>query len=201
MGPHNRYIRRPWGTGANHRPRGTVADLSITHPLDASGTHPDGTTKVGRWWDINRHPEGLNVHSRWGAKKSKHSNYFHHGFFMVPLVASTFGHLHPDFLRFLWNFAQVDRNHPALFDLYRTGEVRHGYCGTDDEATKIQKAIFLKLKARVTSLVARSAASRMLGYTCELEIKHYHRTFPSTHAHYDSYSLLVPSSTLPGGSS
>jgi hypothetical protein len=67
------------------------------------------------------------VHSRWGAKKSKHSNYFHHGFFMVPLVASTFGHLHPDFLRFLWNFAQVDRNHPALFDLYRTGEVCHGY--------------------------------------------------------------------------
>ena len=67
---------------------------------------------------------------------------------MVPLVASTLGHLHPDFLRFLWNFSQVD--------LYRTGEVRHGYCGTDDEATKIQKAIFLKLKARVTSLVARS---------------------------------------------
>jgi hypothetical protein len=87
---------------------------------------------------------------------------------MVPLVASTFGHLHSDFLRFLWNFALVDRNHPALFDLYRTGEVRNGYCGTDDEATKIQKAIFLKLKARVTSLVARSAASRMLGYTCEL---------------------------------
>ena len=194
------YIRKPWGTGANLRPRGTVADLSITHPLDASGTHPDGTTKVGRWWDINRHPEGVNVHSRWGAKKSKHSNYFHHGFFMVPLVASTFGHLHPDFLRFLWNFSQVDHNHPALFDLYRTGEVRHGYCGTDDEATKIQKAIFLKLKARVTSLVARSAASRMLGYTCELEIKHYYRTFPSTHAHYNSYSLLVPSSSLSGGS-
>src|SRR6056300_552972 len=84
--------------------------------------------------------------------------------------------------------------------IYRTGEVRHGYCGTDDEATKLQKAIFLKLKARVTSLVARSAASRMLGYTCELEIKHYHRTFPSTHAHYNSYSLLVPSSTLSGGS-
>jgi hypothetical protein len=65
-------------------------------------------------------------------------------------------------VRFLWNFALVDRSHQALFDIYRTGEVRHGYCGTDDEATKIQKAIFLKLKARVTSLVARSAASRML---------------------------------------
>ena len=47
----------------------------------------------------------------------------------------------------------------------RTGEVRPGYCGTDDEATKLQKAIFLELKAGVTSLVARSAASRMLGFT------------------------------------
>ena len=45
----------------------------------------------------------------------------------------------------------------------------------------------VKLKARVTSVVARSAASRMLGCTCELEIKHYHRTFPSTHAHYNPY--------------
>ena len=62
-------------------------------------------------------------------KKSKHPNYFHHGgFFMMPLVASTFGHcLHPHFCCFLWNFALrlVDHNNPALFDLYRTGEVRH----------------------------------------------------------------------------
>jgi len=84
----------------------------------------------------------VNVRSRWRAKKANTENYFHDGFFMLPLAASTFGHLHPDFLRLLSNFAQVDRNHPALFDLYQTGEVRHGYCGTDDEATKIQKAIF-----------------------------------------------------------
>ena len=36
-----------------------------------TGSHPDGTTKVGRWWDTNRHPEGVNVHSRWG--------HFRHG--------------------------------------------------------------------------------------------------------------------------
>jgi hypothetical protein len=35
---------------------GTVGDLSIKHPLNVSGTHQDGTTKVGRWWDTNRHP-------------------------------------------------------------------------------------------------------------------------------------------------
>ena len=45
---------------------------------------------------------------------------------------------------------------------------------------KSKKAILLfKLKAGITSLVARSAASRMLGYTCELEIEHHYRTFPS----------------------
>ena len=94
----------------------TFRETFGTHPLNASGTHPDGITKVGRWWDTNRHPEGLNVRPRWGAKKSKHSNYFHHGFFMVPLVASNFGHLHPDFLRFLWNFALVD--HTAYFSTH-----------------------------------------------------------------------------------
>ena len=195
------YIAKPWGTGANHRPRGTVADLSITHPLPASGVHPDGVTKVGRWWYNTARPEGLPVHIRWLDKKGKHAQYFHHGFLMVPLIASTFGHLHPDFLRFLWHFSRVDiDNNPAIFDLYTTGEVRHGYDATDDEATRIQKAIFLKLKARITSLVARSAASRMLGYTCELEIKHFHRSLPSTNARYDPYSLLAPSSAPPGGS-
>jgi len=97
-------------------------------------------------------------------------------------------------------FKQPITNHqsPALLGLYRTGEDRHGYCGADGEATNIQNAIFLKLEADDTSLVARSAASRMLDYTCELEIKLYDRTFPSRHAHENSYSLLVPSSTLPG---
>jgi hypothetical protein len=43
------------------------------------------------------HPEDLNVHVRWVGKINKHPNYFHHGSFMVPLVASTFGHLLPGF--------------------------------------------------------------------------------------------------------
>ena len=37
------------------------------------------------------------MHFRWRGKKGKHSNHFHHGFFVVPLVVSTFGHLRPDF--------------------------------------------------------------------------------------------------------
>jgi len=90
---------------------------------------------------------------------------------------------HPEFLRVLWNFSHADRDYPAIFDPYRTGEVRHGYCGTDDEATEIQKAIFLSCPA----------AFRMLGYTWELEIKHHHRSLPSTHAHYNSYSFASSS--------
>jgi len=34
--------------------------------------------------------------------------------------------------------------------IYWTGQVRHGYRGTYDEASKLQKAIFLKPKAGVT---------------------------------------------------
>ena len=61
----------------------------------------------------------------------------------------------------------------------------------NDGQPKSKKAIFLRLMARVTSLVARSVASRMLGYTCELEIRHNHRTFtfPPTHAHYNGSSI------------
>jgi len=67
---------------------------------------------------------------------------------MVPFcpILFKFVHLQPEnvatrLLRFPWNFAHVDRNLPAFFDLCRTGEVRHGHCGTDDEATKLHKAI------------------------------------------------------------
>jgi hypothetical protein len=43
---HVMNIRKPWDTGANLRPRGTrstVGDLSITHPLNASGARPETT--------------------------------------------------------------------------------------------------------------------------------------------------------------
>jgi hypothetical protein len=43
------------------------------------------------------HPEDLNVLVRWIGERNKHPNYFHHDFFMVPLVASTFGHFLPGF--------------------------------------------------------------------------------------------------------
>jgi len=85
---------RPWDTRANLRPRGTVGDLSIfisiTHPLSASGVHPDGTTKVASPVGYQSTSGGPACARTMDAKKRlKHSNYFHHGFFMVPLIAST----------------------------------------------------------------------------------------------------------------
>jgi hypothetical protein len=88
---------------------------------------------------------------------------------------------HSDLLRVRCNFSHVDRDHPAIFDPYRTGEVRHGYCGTDDEAAKIQKAIFLSWPA----------AFRMLGYTCELEIKHHHRSPAVSALHTRTLQFLL----------
>jgi len=75
--------------------------------------------------------------------------------------------------------------------IYRTGEVRHGYWARTTRQLKskrhlsyvksvskvsqsVSQSVSSKLKARVTSLVARSAASRMLGYTCELALPHTH---------------------------
>jgi len=69
------------------------------------------------------------------------------GFIFVPLIASTVGQLHPDFLRFLWHYSRVPSDHPLLYELYTTGEVRFGYSQGDDLLRTIQKALFFRLEA------------------------------------------------------
>jgi hypothetical protein len=51
----------------------------------------------------------------------------------------------------------------------------------------IQKALFFRLKARITSLVARTTASRILGYSCLVEKKPRFHPFPSQHDEYNPY--------------
>ena len=111
------------------------------------------------------------------------------------------GHLHPDSLRFfgtLHTSIAITKPSSIYIGLVRSAMAT---VARTMSQLKSKRPSFLNSRLEFTSLVARSAASQMLGYTCELEIKHYHRTFPSTHAHYNSYrySLLVPSSTLPKG--
>jgi hypothetical protein len=106
------------------------------------------------------------------------------------------GQLHPDFLRFLWHYSRVPSDHPLLYELYTTGEVRFGYSQGDDLLRTIQKALFFRLKARITSLVARTTAARILGYSCLVEKKVRFRPFPSQHHEYNPYFLLAPPSHI-----
>jgi len=79
-----------------------------------------------------------------------------------------------------------------------SGEVRFGYSQGDDLLRTIQKALFFRLKARITSLVARTTAARILGYrySCLVEKKVRFRPFPSQHHEYNPYFLLAPPSHL-----
>jgi len=95
---------------------------------------------------------------------------------------------------------QVRTNEQTYRETYR--EVRHGYCGTDDEAAKIQKAVFLKLNARVTSLEAKRMYHRTaLPFQHHIYANHivqrmYHRHCTAIH---DFGRLIYPRTrrTLP----
>jgi len=184
------FIEREFHSSSGlHFQRGVVADLSLTCDFPGKGTH------AGHWpcWLPLRDSD--NVRLRFRAKYGKHSpHYTTKGFFFVPLIASTVGQLHPDFLRFLWHYSRVPSDHPLLYELYTTGEVRFGYSQGDDLLRTIQKALFFRLKARITSLVARTTAARILGYSCLVEKKVRFRPFPSQHHEYNPYFLLAPPS-------
>jgi len=59
----------------------------------------------------------------------------------------------------------------------------------DDLARTTQKAIFFRLKGRITYLMARTTASRVLGYSCAVEAKHCFHPFPSQR--HDYYSVII----------
>ena len=182
------FIEREYHSPSGlHFQRGVVADLSLT--CDFAGTGP----QAGHWPCRLPHRDSDNVRNRFRAKYTKHSPpYTTKGFFFVPLIASTVGQLHPDFLRFLWHYSRVPTDHPLLYELYTTGEVRFGYSQGDDLIRTIQKALFFRLKARITSLVARTTAARILGYSCLVEKKVRFRPFPSQHHEFNPYFLLAP---------
>ena len=186
------FIEREYHSSSGlHFQRGVVADLSLTCDFPGKGTY------AGYWPCWLPHRDSDNVRNRFRAKYCKHSPpYTTKGFFFVPLIASTVGQLHPDFLRFLWHYSRVPSDHPLLYELYTTGEVRFGYSQGDDLLRTIQKALFFRLKARITSLVARTTAARILGYSCLVEKKVRFRPFPSQHHEYNPYFLLAPPSHI-----
>ena len=74
------------------------------------------------------------------------------GITFIPLVASTFGVLHDDFLRFLWILSEPDRD----YDL-AVGEVRDA-----GPSTPLRNLLFTKLRARASVAAAYAAAMRLL---------------------------------------
>jgi hypothetical protein len=172
-----------------------VLVIYLSFTSDFAGQGP----LVGAWTGHPPERDSDNVRARYRAKYCKHSPpCTTKGFFFVPLIASTVGQLHPDFLRFLWHYSRVPLDHPLLYELYTTGEVPVGYSQGDDLSRTIQKALLFRLpvpvnlKARITSLVARTTASRILGYSCLVEKKPRFHPFPSQHHEYNPYFLLAP---------
>ena len=123
-----------------------VADVTVCHPV--LGSPQDGSeASVGTW-------QSGAMQARFSAKWGKHNAaYDRRGFLFVPLVASTFGVLHADFVRFLWAITHVYRD-PSL----AVGEVREA-----GAATPMRHLLFLKLHARMSVAAARAAAMRLDG--------------------------------------
>ncbi len=77
-----------------------IGDLSICHPVSG---RPSGVTPLGTWM-------GTTMQSRFSAKSKKHrAAYEAQLLHFVPLIVSTFGVLHEDFLRLLWILTSESR--------------------------------------------------------------------------------------------
>ena len=125
--------------------RSVVADVTIVHPVMGNPTSA-GAAPVGTW-----QPRVLAA--RASAKLSKHKSFYSSiGLSFVPLVASTFGVLHEDFLRFLWLLSEPDSDHDLA-----VGEIREA-----GPSTPLRQLLFAKLRARASVAAAYAAAMRLL---------------------------------------
>jgi hypothetical protein len=123
-----------------------IGDLSICHPVSG---RPSGVTPLGTWM-------GTTMQSRFSAKSKKHrAAYEAQLLHFVPLIVSTFGVLHEDFLRLLWILTSESRGSGLA-----VGEVREAGPGAGH-----RQMLFAKMRARVAVLVAKSAAMRFAGYS------------------------------------
>jgi hypothetical protein len=87
------------------------------------------------------------------AKTSKHHSFYAAlGCQFVPLVASTFGVLHEDFVRFLWLISRPNSDHNLA-----VGEIREA-----GPSSSLHHLLFAKLRARMSVAAAYAAAMRLL---------------------------------------
>ena len=122
--------------GREQRP--VVADISICHPV--TGTD-------GEWKDnvmMVRARDKIRKHQGPYAIDTSRAHF-------APLIATTYGVLHEDFLRTLWLVADKTREH-----CHTVGEVREGPAARD-----YRRNIFTRLRARASVAVARHTAMRL----------------------------------------
>lgn len=130
-----------------------IGDLTVCHPV--SGTWNSPRSPLGTWLS------GA-MEARFNAKKSKHTNpYSAQQLHFVPLVVSTFGVLHDDFLRMLWLATSASRGSGLA-----VGEIREAGPGAGE-----RQLLFSKLRARVSVAAARAAACRFLGYSNDVNVR------------------------------
>jgi hypothetical protein len=121
-----------------------IGDVTMCHPALGNPSNP--THIIGTW-----HKDALS--QRFAAKRSKHQKgYENQDLLFLPLVISTFGVLHPDFLRLLWILA--DKSSQAT----DVGEIRTGSIYQTP-----RQLIFHKLHARVSIAAAKATVMRILG--------------------------------------
>lgn len=125
--------------------RSVVVDVAVAHPVTGNPRSPNSPA-VGKW-----QPETLS--QRFSSKKSKHNSYYLAiGCTFVPLVVSTFGVMHEDFVRFLWLVSR-----PSQDSSLAVGEVREA-----GPSASLRQLLFAKLRARVAVAAAYAAAMRLL---------------------------------------
>ena len=123
-------------TGLAKRP--PPGDVSICHPVTGAG---------GEWKDkVMTGRAQVKIQKHQGAYASN-ANPAH----FTPLIATTYGVLHEDFLRTLWLVADKTLEH-----CHTVGEVREGPAARD-----YRRNIFTRLRARALAAVARQTAMRL----------------------------------------
>jgi hypothetical protein len=146
-----------------------ICDVTMCHP--ALG-NPSDSTHIGTW-------QGNALSQRFSAKRSKHQQaYENQDLLFLPLVVSTFGVLHPDFLRLLWILADK-ASHTTDVGEVRTGSIYQ----------TPRQLVFHKLHARVSIAAAKATVMCILGISGSV-----HYVPPTVSYEPSDPSLLLPTS-------
>jgi hypothetical protein len=171
-------LSRMWG----HLHRARVSFTNRTSLPTRSGCrliphlrlHWSGSAGGCFWTGWPPYRDSDNVRARYRAKYCKHSilqslsSLHHQGIFFYPSLPLPWVSYTPTFYASSGIIILVYLLITLLCELYTTGEVRFGYSQGGDPTRTIQKALFFRLKARITSLVARTTRRYVSRYACSL---------------------------------